>query len=202
MIYKSTSNIIDVDGKNRIVKGYFSVFNNIDSDKDVIEPGAYKKTIAENKRIVHLYQHDVRQPLSSIRSGRLKLEEDAIGLKFESEISDTSWGRDVLKLYEDDVIDEHSVGFIPTKKEMISGIRHIREVKLYEGSTVTFAANELAIGGMKTDAVMKALRNGTYENEEIFDLLEIYLQQIENKKPAEQKNLLILQSMSEYISSL
>lgn len=180
MIYKSEiSNIItDVDTKKGIVKGYFSIFGNVDADGDVILPGAYTKTIAENKRIKHLYQHNVSQPLSSVRSGRLKLWEDSTGLLFESQISDTTWGRDAIKLYEDGVVDEHSVGIRVLKAAKRDGYREIREVLLMEGSTVTWGANESArLLGVKSENVLKALRNGTYENEEIFDLLEIFLSQ-------------------------
>lgn len=45
-IYKTApigDEIIDVDDKNNIVKGYGSYFNNEDSDKDIIRPGAYQK---------------------------------------------------------------------------------------------------------------------------------------------------------------
>ena len=35
--------LIDADDKSGIVKGYASIFNNIDSDNDIIRKGAYKK---------------------------------------------------------------------------------------------------------------------------------------------------------------
>jgi len=49
--YKTDSisaTIKDVDGKQGIVSGYFNSFNNVDSDGDIIRPGAFTKTIAEN----------------------------------------------------------------------------------------------------------------------------------------------------------
>ncbi len=66
----------------------------------------------------------------------------------------------------------------------------LTELKLWEGSTVTWGANAMAgttgIKSMtKEDAidkmnfVAKALRNGKYENEEVFDLLEIYFKQLQ-----------------------
>ena len=178
MIIKSlTESITDVDTATRTVKGYFSVFGNMDADKDIIMPGAYKKTIAEHKRIKHLYQHNPSYLLSSVRSGKLKLYEDSKGLVFESQISDTSWGRDVITMYADGIVDEHSVGIEVTQKQKKANYREILEVKLWEGSTVTWGSNELA--GMKSDKLMKALRNGRYENEEIFDLIEIYLKQLQ-----------------------
>lgn len=184
MIYKSSDKITDVDPKKRIVKGYFSIFGNEDADKDIIEPGAYEKTIRENMRIKHLYQHDPRMPLSGVKKGTLKVWEDTTGLAFESQISDTSIGRDVVKLYEDGVVDEHSVGIQVMKSKKRGGIRYISEVKLWEGSTVTWGANSSALmTEIKMTSMLKALKKGNYENEEIFDLLEIYIAQQEALKP-------------------
>ena len=49
IIFKSTQigELIDADEKSGIVKGYGSIFGNVDSDGDVINKGAYKKTINE-----------------------------------------------------------------------------------------------------------------------------------------------------------
>lgn len=182
MITKSLNEglITDIDAKNRIVKGYFSVFGNEDADGDVILQGSYAKTIKENSRIKHLYQHNASIPLSSVRSGRLKLAEDSKGLSFESTVSDTTWGRDVIKLYEDGVIDEHSVMIQVMKHRKVGNVREISELKMWEGSTVTWGSNEEALlTGIKSAKILKALRNGNYENEEVFDLLEIYLAQQE-----------------------
>src|SRR5450432_2105211 len=99
--------VTDVDAKSGTVKGYFSVFGNIDSDKDMIMPGAYSKSLKESARQLHLYQHDSYRPLSSVKGGSLKLNEDAKGLAFESTISPTSWGKDVIQLIEDGVLNEN-----------------------------------------------------------------------------------------------
>jgi len=40
--------IKDVDGRKGIVTGYFSDFNSIDSDGDIIKPGAFTKSISQN----------------------------------------------------------------------------------------------------------------------------------------------------------
>ena len=49
----------DVDTVKGIVTGYFSSFGNKDSDGDIIQKGAYTKSINENfDRIKHLLDHD------------------------------------------------------------------------------------------------------------------------------------------------
>lgn len=186
--YKSiAAEIKDVDEVKGIVTGYFSAFGNVDSDNDMIMPGAYTKTLVENqKRIKHLWQHDVRYPLSK----PTLLKEDSFGLYFESQISKTTYGKDVLQLYKDGVVDEHSVGFRTERKNAKKDYNELIELKLYEGSTVTFGANaNTPFTGMKAltvedvvtkmGKVYKSLRNGTYENEEIFEQLDIYHKQLQ-----------------------
>jgi uncharacterized protein len=180
--------ITNIDTKARTVEGYFSVFGVVDSDGDMIMPGAYTKTLKENgSRIKHLWQHDPRYPLA-----RPELKEDGYGLKFRSVISDTTFGRDAIKLYEDGVIDEHSVGFQTIKQQKRDQHNEMTELRLWEGSSVTWGANSLSRGGMaksmgaigkeeiikRMDAVYKALRHGRYESEEIFEQLDIYHQQL------------------------
>ncbi len=188
-INAGAESIKDIDEKAGIITGYFSIFGNKDSDNDVITKGAYKKTLSENyNRVKHLYQHDPFQPLAGVKNGALKVSEDAKGLYFESTISKTSWGRDAIQLYADGVVDEHSVGFQTVKSTDKGGYREITEIKLWEGSTVTWGSNDLArsksaldIEGVtkKMDSVIKSIRNGKYENEEIFDNLEYYFKQLQ-----------------------
>jgi HK97 family phage prohead protease len=182
--------IKDLDRKNGIVTGYFAQFGDVDSDMDVIMPGAFAKSIMENgpsgkNRIMHLYQHDVNKPLGKPKV----LKEDSYGLYFESKIIDTTYGEDVLKLYEADVINEHSIGFQTVQNQPKDMYNEISEVKLYEGSTVTFGANEnTPFTGFKsmtaTEAVQKmqtiskAFRRGDF-TDDTFNLLEIQMKQLE-----------------------
>jgi uncharacterized protein len=183
--------IKDVDVKQGIITGYFSIFGNIDSDKDLIAPGAFKKSLSENyRRVKHLYQHDPTRPLSGTRNDRLKVKEDATGLYFESNISQTNYGKDVIQLYQDEVIDEHSIGFVTLRSADKKGYRELTEIKLFEGSTVTWGANEMAQTSSfksmnkeqlitKADKLMKALRDGRYETEDAWDLLDLYFKQVQ-----------------------
>jgi HK97 family phage prohead protease len=193
MIYKNISQgiIEDVDDVKGIVTGYFSAFNNIDSDGDVIVSGAYKKSIAENgpmgrNRIMHLLQHNPLMPLAK----PMELMEDAKGLRFTSKITETSYGKDVIKLYSEGVFNEHSVGFEIIKADNKAGYREIKEIKLWEGSTVTWGANpNTPIESMKSWDKPKSeemlakfcniLRNGDVSDESMIQL-EIGLKQIEN----------------------
>jgi hypothetical protein len=147
LIFKNISNAVvkDVDVKSRKISGYFSAFGNVDSDNDIIMPGSYSKAIQEwgrsgKNRIQHLLQHDTYKPLGKPEI----LKEDSIGLYFETIIANTSYGNDTLALYESGTYDEHSVGIqvIKSSQDENTGVRSITEIKLWEGSTVTWGANE------------------------------------------------------------
>ena len=171
-IYKAApivGDLMDFDDKNNIVKGYGSFFDNKDSDQDIIRKGAYLKTIKENgERVKYLYQHDMMQPIGKMK----ELYEDEKGLVFVAEIPKTQLGSDVIELMKAGVITENSVGIMPIVKEMKADYREIREVKLYEISAVTLAANDQAkildVKGMKNidqvykryDNICKLLRKG------------------------------------------
>lgn len=176
MIFKSTQmgELIDADEKAGIVKGYGSIFGNIDSDGDIINRGAYKKTIAESgKRVKYLYQHDMDKPIGKM----VHLEEDDKGLIFEASIPKTRLGMDVIELIKAGVITENSVGILPIQKEMIGENRHINEVRLFEISAVTLAANDQAMimdvkGNIDTEKVLakydrlaKLVRKGDISDE-------------------------------------
>jgi HK97 family phage prohead protease len=185
--------IKDLSMSDRTVTGYFASFGNVDYDNDMFEAGAFNKTIAEwgpqgRNKIVHLYQHDTSMPLAKPKL----LQADEFGVYFESQFATTSWGTDVLKLYEAGVINEHSVGFqimrsMPETKDGKT-FNRINEVRMWEGSTVTFGANEnTPYAGMKSlqkseiiervNKLTKAVRNGTF-TDETFHLLEIQLAQL------------------------
>lgn len=143
ILYKAApvGELIDADEKAGIIKGYGSYFGNKDSDNDVIMKGAYKKTIAENgERVKYLYQHDMNQPIGKMT----ELYEDEKGLVFVAEIAKTQLGKDVVELMKSGVITENSVGIMPIQKNNKGDYREINEVKLYEISAVTLAANDQA----------------------------------------------------------
>jgi len=131
----------DMDDEKGIIKGYASMFNNKDSDGDIITKGAYAKTLQENsERIAFLYQHNMNQPIGKPMS----MKEDEKGLFIEAKISDSSLGKDVKTMVSEGILKEFSVGFIPIKEDLQKDVNYIKEIKLFEFSLVTLAANPLA----------------------------------------------------------
>lgn len=208
MLYKNVSDsslggiIKDVDVKSGTVTGYFSIFGNVDSDGDMIMPGAFTRTLNNNyKRQKHLNQHRSYEPLSATKNDNLILKEDSKGLYFESKITPTSYGKDTILLYQDGVLDEHSIGYEVIKSRDSDTktvdrwgqkvpVKELHELKLWEGSTVTWGANERAgtesVKSLtkeqaleKMHGILKAIKNGKYEQEEIFEMLELHFKQLE-----------------------
>lgn len=157
---------MDTNPIQGIVTGYFSKFNNVDSDGDIMKPGAFTKTIQEQgpqstqPRIKHLLNHDTWQPLGKL----LTLKEDSYGLYYESQVGTHEGGEDFIKMVESGLITEHSIGFRIIKRNQIQsyedyyknpnlGMFEITEVKLYEGSSLTaWGANPLTpITSLKGD---------------------------------------------------
>ena len=197
ILYKSSDcNFKDIDSKNGIITGYASVFGNKDSDGDVIVKGAYSKTIKENKdRIAFLYQHDITKPIGK----NLSLREDDYGLKFEAQFSNSTLGRDVAIMAEEGIIKEVSVGFRTIKGENKKDFYEIQEIKLYEYSLVTLAANPLAqVTGLKSELEKKNYlidRIASLENfmrkgsvtDESYRLIEFEIGNIKNILSLEEK---------------
>ena len=177
MIFKSaTDRIEDIDEAQGIVTGLGSVFGNVDSDGDIIEKGAYTKTIQENRsRIKYLYQHRIDKPVGTMK----ELNETSEGLRFVSQIATkTSLGSDVFEMIKAGVLTENSVGFSTVKQAFnkAENVNYIKEVKLYEISAVTLAANPMAgIDGFKSqDGTLKEDLINQYFTER-FEALETLL---------------------------
>ena len=125
----------DFDSKKGIVAFYFSAFGNKDSDGDILQNGAFTKTIKENfARIKHLKNHD-----RVITPGVIKeLHQDEFGAYAVSQLVPTVIGKDTLIEYEHGIITEHSMGFGVMQEHMDKGTNAniITEVKLWEVSSL------------------------------------------------------------------
>ena len=139
MEFKSIA-VADIKTSERIIIGYAAAFNNEDKIKDIIEPGAFKKTIKE-RGIKVFYNHSTPIGLPVL------MQEDSKGLHTESKISATAKGDEILQLAADGVLTEMSIAYDKIRYTMDekTGIRRLKELKLYEYGPVDFAANEAAV---------------------------------------------------------
>ena len=161
--YKSLGmEVKDVDAKKGVVSGYFSAFGMVDSDGDIMMPGAFKRSIADwgpkgKGRIKHLLNHDPSKPLGKV----IELEEDGYGLKYVSKVGTHSLGKDFVKMVESGLIAEHSIGFKTLREQKSGDANQIHEVMLFEGSSLTaWGANEnTPLIGMKNMATIEDIQS-------------------------------------------
>ncbi len=120
--------------------GIASVYGVEDLDGDVIDKGAFTKTISENPTIPILWQHD---PSEVIGEGTVKEWQGKILVNGRLDMADPVAQKAHAKM-KNKLIKGLSIGFSTIKSawEDIEGrsIRHISELKLWETSIVTFPA--------------------------------------------------------------
>lgn len=134
----------EVDEEQGVIIGYGSTFGGKpDPYNDIVDPGAFAKTIQENMdSIVSLApNHDMSQPI-----GLPELREDKKGLYTKIKIvRGIQKAEETLLLAKAGVIKRMSIGYDAIKTEMIDGVRHLKEVRLWDVSPVVFAANSEAL---------------------------------------------------------
>lgn len=144
-LYKSfESKAVDIDEKSNVVVVYYAAFGNKDTYHDVIQPGAFTKTISEwgpngKDLIYHLKDHweEVSKPK--------ELSQDSYGLRAVVGFPNTTKGRDTIEEYKYGMWKYHSIGYETMKEQKYDDYNDLLELKLYEGSHVKWPANDRAI---------------------------------------------------------
>ena len=146
------------DDKGRVkFQGFASTFGNKDSQDDIIEQGAFTKSLKKRKPEL-LLQHRSSKVIGTIN----KIKENDVGLFIEEgEIANTVDGRDTVELLRMGALKSMSIGFMPTLTEFgKNGLRRLKEVDLFEVSIVTFPANNRAtVTDVKSIDAIKTIRD-------------------------------------------
>jgi HK97 family phage prohead protease len=121
--------------------GFASTYGNLDLQDDVVDAGAFTKSLMENNsQFPLLWQHDQRNPI-----GIVTARDTTRGLEVSGElVLETSKGAEAYALLKRGVVRGLSVGFDAIKKAYRDGARHLQEIKLFEVSLVTIGANPMA----------------------------------------------------------
>jgi len=153
----------EIDVETGVFEGYGSTFAGApDSYGDVVDKGAFTKTIQEGaKRIKILWNHQTLEPIGK----PVELKEDEKGLYIKGKLSlGVQRAREVLSLMKDGVVNELSIGYDTITEVMENGIRHLKEIKLWDVSPVTFAANpEATVTSVKSKKPLYIARNALDE---------------------------------------
>ena len=138
---------IKADSEDGSFIGYASIFGNKDLGGDVVEEGAFVKSLRKRKakQVKMLWQHKTDMPIGVYD----RISEDGDGLKVSGRLAlGTQGGRDAYELLKMGAIDGLSIGYKadPAKQyyDDRKRKRHLKEVDLMEISLVTFPMNPKA----------------------------------------------------------
>ena len=157
--FRSFTGELRAEGDGNTFVGYAAVFNSPSEPLPFIEriaPGAFSKTLRQQKRDIRLYvNHDSNLVLASRRSGTLRITEDDIGLRVEADLPETTAGRDIRELMRTGVVDKMSFGFqVDRRGDMWNEDgteRTLTSVRLFEVSVVTgFPAYEATMATVRS----------------------------------------------------
>ena len=125
-----------------VFSGLAASYNSIDQGDDLIEPGAFTKTLRQdgNTRPL-LWQHASDKPIGSIT-----LTDSPEGLrctgKLLMQIDDAKKAYVLLK---NKIVKGLSIGFQSVSDGYVGAVRHLKEIRLFEVSLVTFPMDQNAI---------------------------------------------------------
>lgn len=152
-------------------EGYGSVFGVVDSYGEVVDKGAFADSLAKHGMPKLLLQHMTWM----VGGVYLEAREDDHGLYVKGKLNlGVQAAREAYELLKQGAISGLSIGFRPVVEEYNneSGITHLKQVRLYEVSLVTFPANEAAtVSAVKSAPgtvrdFEKFLREGGYSQQE------------------------------------
>jgi HK97 family phage major capsid protein/HK97 family phage prohead protease len=153
-----------------------------DQGGDIIDRGAYAKTLAEkgNTRPL-LWAHETGNPI-----GEVTLEDRSDGLYITKGqlMMDLPEGQRIFKLIQSGIVKGLSIGFRSVREKFIDGATHLQEISLYEASACLFPMNENAL---ITSVKQITGANHMDEKELKEQLTQVLLQLKENKTLAERQ---------------
>ena len=183
------------DGENPVLVGYAAVFNS-ESEimwgfREIVRPGAFKKTLQEKADIRALIDHNPDKVLARTKSGTLICEEDDHGLRVEIELDPgISYASDLLRAVKRGDVDQMSFGFrmIRDKWDYRDGqpdLREILEAELFDVSPVTYPAYQATeLDVRNIDLVIQRAKAGDADAERLLSDIE---QRIKTQGPGSGK---------------
>ena len=142
-------NIKEVNLQSREVHIVLNAFGNKDDDKDIVQRGAFAKSIEErgpksqtHRKVAYLKYHDMKMPIGTFSD----LWETDENLQAVGRVDKTAEGDVTLEQYKSGTLNPHSIGFeyIWDKIDYSDAEDAfiVKELNLWEGSAVTLGVNE------------------------------------------------------------
>ena len=182
--------------------------------KSIEERGVNSTAVA---KIKHALNHDLTTLVGKLQVMEETTKNGITGIYFESKIANTTLGNDTLINYKEGIYDNHSIGFKynqlslieaekspvawnevlsklvnPQEAEKFGYLYLVKEINLFEGSTVAFGANSLTpfLGvksgnkesitlalDSKLNQLMHTVKNGS-QSDDMMHTLELQIKQI------------------------
>jgi HK97 family phage prohead protease len=129
-------------GADGSFEGILASYNTVDLGGDSILPGAFTKTLQEHGAVVPLlWQHKTDEPI-----GTLTLTDSPTGLLVKGQLlMGLPTAQKAYLLLKARVIKGMSIGYDAIKDAVENGVRILKEIRLWEGSVVTFPMNPAAM---------------------------------------------------------
>jgi HK97 family phage prohead protease len=137
--------IKSVEEQEGIFEGYLSTYGNTDRVGDIIENGAFKKSLKNKKTSPMLFNHNRDKVM-----GKLELSSDNKGLFVKGTLNmNDPEAQNISNLLKMGALDSMSIGMSISKYEPIEPAKPlggwlIKEAEIYEGSIVTIPCNPQA----------------------------------------------------------
>lgn len=131
--------------------------------REVIEPGAFRAALARKDDVRALFNHDPNLILGRTAAGTVTLSEDERGLRYDIDLPDTQFGRDLWTLVGRGDVSQSSFAFSvdtedwPTVRSGELPLRVVRDLTLYDVSAVTYPAySETTVAARSQAAALRA----------------------------------------------
>lgn len=177
--------------------GYASVFDNVDLGNEIVERGAFARTINSSKgKVPVLWSHNPYIP--AIGQG-LEMEEDKKGLLIKAQLNlDQQLARDVYSNMKKGITNGLSIGYdiIVDEWDKRNSVHRLKELKLWEYSVVTFPMNPKArsTSVKRNDYKMSAAK--------LYDLLEWCDEEMKAGRTLSRRNEGLVQNAIEALQAL
>lgn len=160
---------VKTKGDDGVIEGYGAVFGNIDEYRDVIEKGAFSRTLEERKEkdrpFPMLWQHLTSEPIGVWT----KLAEDKTGLYVQGRLLKDKIAKasEVWAMIQERIVTGLSIGYrtVAARFDEKNLIRYLTDLDLEEISAVVFPANDEA----RVEAFKVAVREGNFPSIKDFE---------------------------------
>jgi uncharacterized protein len=140
------------EGEGKTLVGYAAVYGELSEDlggfRERVLPGAFSLALSRGADVRALINHDENRVLGRTASGTLRLLNTTRGLRYEADLPETQYARDLRESVRRGDVDGSSFAFEAVAagwaEELLGGertlVRELKEVNIFDVSVVTYPA--------------------------------------------------------------